>query len=365
MKITIVIDAPHYIGGIRYIERFIKILSLTDQDIDLNIVYVNCKSPLNISVPKKEFFFKIPSILYRLDRLMARFLGISFFSIFLLKYVKNGNVFFSDIFLPKFLKKHYNIKLVHWFPDFQVYDLEHLFPKNKVISRKLYILLQLRTCDYLLTQSKTDLERMKILYPAFKDKIVKWSFAEPKFDVPEIDTVKIKEFNLPRGGFLMYPHQGWAHKNHLLLINILQSFPSERLVLTGRLSDPRNDKYSKDLQDAISKSKIEIINLGLVDSEELNLLMKNAKAILNFSSYEGWSSCVEEGIMFGTPLILSDLPIHREQFGDASFIDISTEESAKKTFAKALSEVEGFKGYCHGQRVMNSVKDLNDILVTL
>ncbi|RZK40531.1 MAG: glycosyltransferase [Pedobacter sp.] len=365
MRITLVIDAPHYIGGIRYIERFIKILLLTEEKIELNLIYINCDSSIEANCPKQERFIKIPSFLYRIDRLLARFIGFSFFSFFLLKDVKNSTVFFSDIFLPKYFRIKNNIKVVHWFPDFQVYDLKHLFPINKRISRKLYIKLQLVTCDMLLTQSETDFDRMRKLFPSYSQKIVKWSFAEPYFNVPEEEQIVIKGNKLSRGNFLLYPHQGWAHKNHVLLIEAMQYFKAEVLVLTGRLSDPRNPQYSTELAEAIEKSSIPIINLGLVTGNELNSLMKNAKAVLNLSSYEGWSSCVEEASMLGTPLILSNIKIHLEQIPEAFFVDISNFENTKATFKKALLSLTTFSGHDFKRRLNNSVSEIKRILIRL
>lgn len=365
MKITIIIDAPHYIGGIRYIERFIKILALTEEKINLNLIYVNCDKSIEANCSKEEKFIKIPSALYRLDRLIARFTNLSLFSLFILKDIKNSNVFFSDVFLPSFIKKTNHIKLIHWFPDFQVYDLKNLFPLNKQISRKLYIKLQLRTCDYLLTQSETDYQRMKLLYPAYANKIVKWSFAEPQFKVEEVDTLTINDVKLKSKSFLLYPHQGWSHKNHLLLIETLQSFKDEILVLTGKLSDPRNPEHSLKLKSAIENSRIPIFSLGLVNGNDLNLLMRNAKAILNFSSYEGWSSCVEEATMLNTPLILSNIKIHLEQIPEASFIDISSGESIKSTLIESLETLKDFKGYNYVKRLENSINQIKFILKKL
>jgi glycosyltransferase involved in cell wall biosynthesis len=365
MKITIVIDAPNYIGGIRYIERFLKILSFTKKHVEITLIYVNCNKSIDFSMPCKEIFLNIPSSLYRIDRLVARFTGFSIFSLSLIKYIKNNNVFFSDVFLPGYVKRKNNIKLIHWFPDFQVYDLEHLFSATSRLSRKLYIKLQLKTCDYLLTQSVTDQTRMKQSFPEYADKIVKWSFAEPYVEIPEIEKLEIKGVTIHRKEYLLYPHQGWAHKNHLLLINILKNFENETLILTGRLSDPRNEAYTAELANAIKSSKNRIINLGLISGDELELLMKNAKAILNLSSYEGWASCVEEGAMMGVPLILSNIPIHKEQLEDALFVDISSEASAIKTLTENFDLLSSYKKIDHEGRIKKSVDTLNIILEKL
>jgi hypothetical protein len=43
--------------------------------------------------------------------------------------------------------------------------------------------------------------------------------------------------------------------------------------------------------------------------------------MINPSRFEGWSTPIEEAKAFATPLILSDLAIHREQAPDALFFD--------------------------------------------
>lgn len=59
-------------------------------------------------------------------------------------------------------------------------------------------------------------------------------------------------------------------------------------------------------------------------------LIKNALAVINPSFFEGWSSTVEESKLFNKRIILSDIPIHREQdpsnafyFDPNNFLDLS------------------------------------------
>ena len=42
-------------------------------------------------------------------------------------------------------------------------------------------------------------------------------------------------------------------------------------------------------------------------------LMRSASGVLNPSLFEGWSTTVEEAKLLGKRLILSDIPVHREQ----------------------------------------------------
>src|SRR5205085_2664791 len=53
--------------------------------------------------------------------------------------------------------------------------------------------------------------------------------------------------------------------------------------------------------------------LGLIPHDDVLTLARGAVAVLNPSLSEGWSTTVEEAKTLGTPLVLSDLPVHREQ----------------------------------------------------
>jgi glycosyltransferase involved in cell wall biosynthesis len=60
----------------------------------------------------------------------------------------------------------------------------------------------------------------------------------------------------------------------------------------------------------------------MVPNEHVYALLQGCAALINPSLSEGWSTTVEEAKSSGTPMILSDLPVHREQAADrAAFFD--------------------------------------------
>jgi glycosyltransferase involved in cell wall biosynthesis len=60
-------------------------------------------------------------------------------------------------------------------------------------------------------------------------------------------------------------------------------------------------------------------HLGLIPFDDVLALNAAADAVLNPSLFEGWASSVEEAKSLGTPLILSDIDVHREQAPSAQF----------------------------------------------
>tara|TARA_B110000977_G_scaffold151902_1_gene192846 strand:- start:152 stop:511 length:360 start_codon:yes stop_codon:yes gene_type:complete len=59
--------------------------------------------------------------------------------------------------------------------------------------------------------------------------------------------------------------------------------------------------------------------LGIVNFDELMSLMKFSVAVINPSKSEGWSSTVEQAKSMGKFVLLSNLPVHKEQNPDRSF----------------------------------------------
>ena len=53
--------------------------------------------------------------------------------------------------------------------------------------------------------------------------------------------------------------------------------------------------------------------LGPVPFPHLTGLMLHSVALINPSKFEGWSTTVEEAKSLGKTIILSDIPVHREQ----------------------------------------------------
>ncbi len=60
----------------------------------------------------------------------------------------------------------------------------------------------------------------------------------------------------------------------------------------------------------------------MISYPDLLHLIAGATALVNPSLFEGWSTTVEEAKALGTPMLLSDLAVHREQAGGrAQFFD--------------------------------------------
>ena len=67
-------------------------------------------------------------------------------------------------------------------------------------------------------------------------------------------------------------------------------------------------KYAREC-DVLDRFRV----LGVIPFDDLSGLMLHGVALINPSHFEGWSTSVEESKSLGKRILLSDIPVHREQ----------------------------------------------------
>jgi hypothetical protein len=354
MNYVVIIDEPNYLGGIRYIERFFKILNNIKTDVNIKIITINFILA-DSSLSKQNELVKVNKLLYKLDKIFVRITNYSFYSNFFTKNNPNSTFWFSNIFISNKKKKKYNVQVVNWIPDFQFLDFPNYFSIYNKISRYFYLRLQIKYSDVIILQSKFDKDRLAIMHPKYCQKYFIWQFYEP------VNSSQQNKFldSIPLNYFL-YPHQMWKHKRHDLLLDFFSKNPEFNLVLTGQLIDVRDKEYTDNIKMFLRKNFKNIFKLGKVSSSELVYLMKNAKAILNLSEYEGWSSCIEEAISFNVPLVLNTILINKEQIPEAYYVDIKN-ENWQENLKQILQNLKPIH-YNILERKEKSLEQLNNIL---
>jgi glycosyltransferase involved in cell wall biosynthesis len=105
-----------------------------------------------------------------------------------------------------------------------------------------------------------------------------------------------------------------------------------KLILVGISSPMFNFKQSED---------VKINSIGYVTDTKLAELYKNAKAFVYLSVYEGFGIPPLEAMSFGCPVILSDIPVFREIFGNAAcYVDPYNINSVVKGLQRVLTNSE-------------------------
>ena len=208
---------------------------------------------------------------------------------------------------------------VQWLVDFNPYYFpDHLSQEE----RKSYFDYVKSTVysDYKVVLSSYDIwNDLKKFHPDYtcKVEILRFAALLPAFDHLSPDDVKAK-FDITRP-YVMTPNQFWVHKNHITMLKaallLKQRGVTFQMVFTGSTKVESESNYYPSLLQFINDNdlKEEVKILGIVDRAEQLTLMKASEALVQPSLFEGWSTLVEESKALNKAIVVSDLPIHREQ----------------------------------------------------
>lgn len=231
----------------------------------------------------------------------------------------------------RFFGRSFPIKILAWMPDFQHRYLPELFDRSSWWKREIGFQAQARSGRHVMLSSRTAKIDCEEFYPTVKGRthVVRFAPALDPLSVVKRVTHVRQAYHLPQRYFYM-PNQFWAHKNHSLVLKaLLRLRDAGRLnelppiIMTGPVEDPRNPGLFARTMNEAKQAGIDqwFRHLGLIVMDDVLALNAGSLAVLNPSLFEGWASSVEEAKSLGSTMILSDIPVHREQAPEARFID--------------------------------------------
>jgi glycosyltransferase involved in cell wall biosynthesis len=213
-----------------------------------------------------------------------------------------------------------DIASVEWIPDFQHRHLPAFFSESELSARDRAYRKTAQRCSALILSSQTAMNDLASFYPpaVAKSHVLHFcsSMGGSTAATPADELERKYAIGEP---YFHLPNQFWAHKNHRVVIDALAHLRARGrrpLVLcTGHTNDSRNPGHFDELmRHAAAQGVADTFRvLGLVPFGDLHGLLQGAVAVINPSLFEGWSSTVEESKALGKAVILSDLPVHREQ----------------------------------------------------
>ncbi len=219
----------------------------------------------------------------------------------------------SDVGNPR------HLPAINWIPDVQHRRLPEFFQPGELAFRDRTFALAIREATLVIASSDTARRDIEELFPeaAGRVRVLRFVVA-PEAPSSEAPAGVPERHQLP-GRFLLLPNQFWAHKNHGVVVDALAILRSrgERvtIVCTGNTHDYRQPDYFTRLQARMREAGVDeqMPILGMVPYADLAWMMRNAVALVNPSLFEGWSTSVEEAKSLGKKVVLSDIPVHREQ----------------------------------------------------
>ncbi|MEA2530039.1 MAG: hypothetical protein QOG89_1683 [Thermomicrobiales bacterium] len=243
-------------------------------------------------------------------------------------------VFGRDPFLERLVRQHgidvlshadplgpnANMPTICWIPDFQHRRLPHCFKPSERRYRDRSFMRQCRYGTRVIVSSVDAQRDLEAFAPACVGKSRVLHFvAQPEAgsEAPALAELERRYgFAAP---YFHVPNQFWVHKNHRVIVDalgILKARGQEVLVIaTGEPRDYRQPSHFSDLMEHAERLGVQsqFRPLGIVPYGDLVGLMCHAVALINPSRAEGWSTSVEEAKSIGKRIVLSDLPVHREQ----------------------------------------------------
>jgi glycosyltransferase involved in cell wall biosynthesis len=213
-----------------------------------------------------------------------------------------------------------DVKLISWIPDFQYLHLPQYFPGKYLADRNEKLRKIYDSSDAVIVSSQ---DGRKDLVSVLKNANLKKVHVLPfvaqikKNDTAALDDL-LSQYKLPEKYFFL-PNQFWAHKNHVIAFRAVAALKTAKvdvkLVCSGWMFDPTNNKNSNDLIDYVKDQGLQenIYLLGKIPYAHVIELMRASVAVINPSLFEGWSTSVEEAKSLGKPLIASNIAVHIEQ----------------------------------------------------
>lgn len=260
----------------------------------------------------------------------------------------------------KFLK----ITSIAWIPDFQHIRMPEMFTEDEIrkrniencrlINEKVKIVLSSKDClnDFCNTyEYKTTPYVLHFV-----------SYLEKEIEKAALISDKVLcKYGLQKKCYAVIPNQYWKHKNHIVAFKAIRMLCEEedidfKFVTTGNLQDYRNPEYINEINVFFEERQLSknLINLGFIDRDEQIALMMNAKFILQPSLFEGWSTVVEDSRVLDKLIVISDIPLHREQVKEnCLFFDPHDPNELMHQIKKAMEDIHEDdiqKGICDMRR---------------
>jgi glycosyltransferase involved in cell wall biosynthesis len=311
IKVGVPVCVSHgWLGGVNYFKSLAYSLGLTGTR-DVQVTYFTDDPSAFaefetdfLSVRKAPCCFPRGVVLRGLNKLCSTNLGLALES--------NGAG--VDLVTHAHIGRLSNIPDLFWMPDFQHKFLPDFFSEKEIASRDEIIVRATRSGRILLSSYSAESD-FRAFFPDLSNvKSYVLQFA-PILGHCLSRQGTVLPPSVPEKFFFL-PNQFWRHKNHRLVLEALAMLPKDFCVVcTGQLSDYRGDQHIGELKRLITRNSLEdrFVVLGVVSRDVFHLLLERSVAVINPSLFEGWSTTVEEAKYSGKRLVLSDIPVHREQ----------------------------------------------------
>lgn len=226
-----------------------------------------------------------------------------------------------DVLYPNWLTDHQLKvgKAIHWIIDFQYIHLPHFFSEEE-LSIFFQRVKELAYSNETVVVSSHDAKKdFTSLHADYTCDVKVLNFVSGfDYHAVALDTSVLNTYDVSLPYFIT-PNQFWPHKNHITVLKALKILVDQgykvQVVFTGTPTSYRDSSYAEQLVNYVESNQLNayVRFLGFLPRTDMLNLVRQSKAIVQPSLFEGWSTLVEESKALSKFIILSDLSVHREQ----------------------------------------------------
>lgn len=241
-----------------------------------------------------------------------------------------------DLYFPLNSRVSVAHPAISWIPDFQHQYLPEFFSQSELTLRDTRFKEIADNAKMVVFSSEAVQADFWKTYPDSKaiTAVLNYRLMQDRgVYLQDAAAVQVK-YQLP-DQFVLCCNQFWVHKNHKILLEAVALMRRQgreiHLVCTGRTQDYRWPNYFTELVEYIRQLGIEdlVHILGLIPREDQLQLLRRCQCIVQPSLFEGLSLIVCEARSLGKPMVISDIPVHREQQYGVYFDPGNVEELAE------------------------------------
>ncbi len=325
----------HWLGGINYFRNLflaiataghqkVEIYLIVPSDVDGEALKMIVPDPSPVTVVRTKLL-QTGHPLWGLWRAFRKLFGSELVAWPFVRRHRLDVISHSDFFQGT------GATVINWLPDFQHVHLPKMFDSSELANRTSKYEKLARCANKIVVSSEDARRDLLATQPDMEQKArtLRFTSSAPAkyWLLQEADRARILDHYRLERDYFYVPNQFWKHKNHMVLLAAIKLAKERNIrlqvVCSGATLDHRNPTYFDEFQREIvstgSEGSIRI--LGIIPYEDVFALIRFSCAVVNPSKFEGWSSTVEECKSVGKRMILSDIPVHREQLPQAHLFD--------------------------------------------
>lgn len=351
----LLVPSKGWLGGVNYFRNLFvainkvangraRVLAFVPTQADSALVDEMCRNLAVVSVVRTRLLdrYSLPWLIWRISR---RLTGSDFWVGF---YLRNFKV---AVFSHSSISGSFSAKAVSWIPDFQHLHQPEFFSAEELSTRDNAFHEMAHRSDAVILSSQTAADDFVSFAPEYakKSAVLRFVSQVPSmyWELAAQDEEVIRhKYGIGASKYVYLPNQFWQHKNHMVVFEAIKRLRDAGLdvvlVCTGSMSDYRNPDYMGRVRQRLHELDIEpsVRLLGIVPYADVYALMRFSACVVNPSRFEGWSSTVEECKSVGKRLVLSDIPVHREQISTALFFAPDEVDALAAHLLQVLSAAE-------------------------